>query len=822
VNTCPNQFPTLPANYRIAFIGEAPGLDEINAQKPFVGSTGFVFTKLLTHANITRDSVFLGNVCQTMPTGKRVFKLDNPKVLSGLAQLRLDINQYKPNLVVLLGNLAMKAAGWGDRSVLDWRGSIMKCIDLNSTLYGYKCMATFHPAYVVRNSTSVSVTDTEGYSMLRSPSVLPLFKFDLQRARREGHSSEINTPKRNLEVSLSTSQVIGKLEAITPEDTIAIDIEGGVNAVTCMSIATDPWNAFIVAFGEYSPEDELLVTKALSRVMSDSSIGKILQNCLYDNFVMAYTYQMPIRGICDDTMLSGWELYPELPKSLAVQTSIYTNEQYYKNDRTTTDKLTHYEYCCKDSCVTYEIFIKHRELLSKDAASHYRFNMGILPILEYIQLKGIKYDHEAADRFHARVDTELNKIKTHIDTLIGAKTGQPSDININSSQQLCVALYDQFKFKVQHPKEGGKLNRNKRFSGIDAILKLNKMYSGPEAVILKRILTYRKWEKYRQSLDATNDKDGRRRGGYNVVGTETGRTQCRKASTGNGVAMQGVTKKLRHLYIADEGMFLFQCDLAGADGWTVAAHCKALGDPTMWDDYMFGIKPAKVLVLMYTYGGELSKWTREQIKTETTEITEEGPEGWLYFACKQVQHGTNYSMFKDTMSTNILKASWNKNENPIYMSPKDCANLQSLYLNGRYQGVRLWQNWVRLQLKTHGKLGCASGHVRAFFGRKSDPATFRTGLSHEPQSNTTYATNLAMSNLWRDPHNRRPDGGLRIQPLHQVHDAVIGQFSREEVPWAIGKIRSYFDNEIRIAGEKVKIPFDGSYGRSWGELEERI
>jgi DNA polymerase I-like protein with 3'-5' exonuclease and polymerase domains len=60
---------------------------------------------------------------------------------------------------------------------------------------------------------------------------------------------------------------------------------------------------------------------------------------------------------------------------------------------------------------------------------------------------------------------------------------------------------------------------------------------------------------------------------------------------------------------------------------------------------------------------------------------------------------------------------------------------------------------------------------------------------------------------------------LRIEPLHQVHDALVGQFKISETSWAIPKIKSYFNNELNIAGQKIIIPFEGGYGKSWGELK---
>jgi hypothetical protein len=79
-----------------------------------------------------------------------------------------------------------------------------------------------------------------------------------------------------------------------------------------------------------------------------------------------------------------------------------------------------------------------------------------------------------------------------------------------------------------------------------------------------------------------------------------------------------------------------------------------------------------------------------------------------------------------------------------------------------------------------------------------------------------------MLKLWNDPENRRPDGSLIIEPLHQVHDALCGQWPQSRQDWARAKLRSYFDNTLTIAGLEVRIPFDGAYGLSWGECTNAI
>lgn len=268
---------------------------------------------------------------------------------------------------------------------------------------------------------------------------------------------------------------------------------------------------------------------------------------------------------------------------------------------------------------------------------------------------------------------------------------------------------------------------------------------------------------------------------------------------------------------ADPYLF-FQCDLEGADGWTVACHCAANGDRTMLDDYLAGLKPAKVIALMYERGEALGKLDRLALKPLCDTVDKNG---WLYMGCKRVFHGTNYGMQPETMSDQLLKDSYKISGDPIYVEPRICAALQRLVLL-RYHGILSWHRKCANKLRTTGRLTSATGHTRQFLGRREEVHTLQEYLADEPQENTTYATKRALHRLWYDPANRRDDHSLRVEPLLTVHDALLGQFHKSDTDFFLQSIKQWFNNPMTIAGTTITIPFDGAYGRSWGELTEEI
>lgn len=739
------------------------------------------------------------------------------KVVSGVAELRTQIAEFRPNCCLLLGNTPLHFTA-GLSGITSWRGSIL------ATSFG-KAVPSIHPAAVLR--------DYKDHVLLAH---------DIRRAAEEARSPILSLPQRTLELNLSANEICYRLDSWSTGSLLSFDIEGGLDAFPCCSVATSSNRGFIIAWSRFNDHDQGRVAQSLSRVLYSTSVPKVLQNSLYDRFVLAYGYRMLIRNVVEDTMVKQWEVYPELPKGLGTIASIWTREPYYKFERKTEEQDKFYEYCIKDSCVTLEACLAQDGALGASAKRHYSFNIDLLNPLLYMELRGFNYDKETAQSELAQVRGALIECRTRIELKVQPQQWTKKEFGSSicglkgsiSSQRLAKVLYEQKGYPIQRVGRGPTA---KVTTDVDALLKIAKKF--PNDPFITDILLHRKLESIAETLEVQTDPDGRVRCGYNLVGTETGRLTCYTSPTGSGANLQTITKKLRKLYLADSGYNLFQCDLSGADGWTVAAHCLRHGDSTMWDDYQFGLKPARIIALMYM-GIDVSVLSREQLKGACAGVDDDG---WLYFACKRVQHATNYGVGEKTGADQVMKDSYKLTGTPIYIEPAVFASLQRLYFV-RYPGLYQWHAWAKREVENGKNLTGASGHERKFFGRRrswdykrraweADHDTWKEFLADEPQSNTTYATNLALHRLWHDPENRKgldwtgggvdvllpkQETGLIIEPLHQVHDALIGQFPKDRTDWAISKIRSWFSNPLQIAGVEVTIPFDGKYGPSWGEL----
>lgn len=822
-----------PTPYRLAIIGEAPGEDEENHGLPFVGKSGQFLNTILKGNGIDRNRCFVGNVCQVRPPGNRIeaFDWNGEEMQSGLARLKHDLNIFQPNLCLLLGGTPLRSARGPNHKITAWRGSLFRSNLLDSPFYARKCIASLHPAFVLR--------EFEGY---------PLLNMDVGRAGGEALSPDLILPERQLLTDLDTGSLIHHMDWWPAGLRCSVDIEGGLpsNLVNenvkkdskkrrhlnwkCVALAGRPTKAFAIPWWRFSLDDHCRLIQSFARLMERADVPKVLQNSLYDRFVLAYGYGIHVANVVEDTMLKGWENYCELPKGLGCQASVWTREPHWKDDEmyggTGNDLAIG---CCKDVAVTLEICNAQdgipavAEHLRAGADAHYRTNIEMLNPLLYMELRGIRYEKEKADTQAKEVRTELQSVGESLDRVAGLCLRGPKGSLV--PQRLAKILYEVKGYPAQYKKEFGR-KTNKYTTDVEALLALRRKLPGDE--FLDGILRHRHLEGVIETLEVRPDQDGRIRCGYNAVGTDTGRVSCYTSPTGAGTNLQTITKKLRHLYVADPGYDFFQCDLAGADGWTVAAHCARLGDSTMLEDYYAGIKPAKVLAMLYAFGGDVNRLDRDSLvfwgKSDRFALVSELVGAGIYDCAKQVQHGSNYLMGIPTMQTNIMKRSHKETGIPIYMEHGDARVLQESYFS-RYIGIRLWHQWAEAVLVSKGYLTSASGHTRIFFGRRFGRdilETVRQFLADEPQQNTTFATNLAMLRLWNDPENRRPDGSLIIEPLHQVHDALCGQWPQTCRDWARAKVRSYFQNPLTIAGTTLTIPFDGAYGPSWGETTNAL
>jgi len=129
----------------LVLVGEGPGGVEDDYGCPLIGPSGQLLDKALWSVKMTRDRVLTTNVIKCRPKGNRT-----PNLVEGefCAQRWLDkeLEIVKPVVVVALGSVAMHYLGNTDMKITRDRGKWFK------TKCGFDCIATYHPAYLLRQT----------------------------------------------------------------------------------------------------------------------------------------------------------------------------------------------------------------------------------------------------------------------------------------------------------------------------------------------------------------------------------------------------------------------------------------------------------------------------------------------------------------------------------------------------------------------------------------------------------------------------------------------------------------------------------------------
>ena len=134
----------------LMFVGEAPGEDEDRKGEPFVGKAGELLTKIIVAMGCRREDVYIANVLKCrpdMPAGEPGNRKPRPdEMQTCLPYLRRQIEIIRPRAIVALGATAMVGLT-GDASPMG------KLRGRWHEFAGIPLMATYHPAYLLRNQS---------------------------------------------------------------------------------------------------------------------------------------------------------------------------------------------------------------------------------------------------------------------------------------------------------------------------------------------------------------------------------------------------------------------------------------------------------------------------------------------------------------------------------------------------------------------------------------------------------------------------------------------------------------------------------------------
>jgi DNA polymerase len=148
-------------NAKLVFVGEAPGADEDEQGRPFVGRAGQLLDKMIGAMGLDPETdVYVCNIIKCRPPGNR--KPELQEIETCIPYLHEQLAALSPKVIVAMGNTAVSA-------LLDTKLGITK---LRGAWKLYKgkvpVMPTYHPSYLIRPSAQQTEAKKQAWEDLQA------------------------------------------------------------------------------------------------------------------------------------------------------------------------------------------------------------------------------------------------------------------------------------------------------------------------------------------------------------------------------------------------------------------------------------------------------------------------------------------------------------------------------------------------------------------------------------------------------------------------------------------------------------------------------
>lgn len=370
-----------PQTATIAVVAEKGAAEEVKYGRPMVGRTGSLIREHLNKAGLDAGSGYAtniklkGSVSGSVYLTNAVHSFDNPDANPTCSDLiREQPRLYRelaalPNLRVIVACGAHAFAsltnfkyctkivlnGEPETGIISRRGS--KYL----TPFGIKLVAALHPAFYVRGEWRYK----------------PITQFDFNRAVIESAYPEIRTTPRGYHIRPDSLKEVLWYEdellrrSLSPYISFDIETFQGKNGtwyISCIGFSDHPRRAFCIPimYRDRKPYWDL---------HTEGQIWRIIQNLLDqpDHIYVTQNghafdcWQLYKHRITTTYMATGFDTYtghmllaPDLPHDLGFLVSIYTEEEYYKDESGRNEKVPisddqFWTYNCKDASLTLEV-----------------------------------------------------------------------------------------------------------------------------------------------------------------------------------------------------------------------------------------------------------------------------------------------------------------------------------------------------------------------------------------------------------------------------------------------------------------------------------
>jgi DNA polymerase len=753
----------------IAIVAEAPGDREVALKQPLIGGSGKYLWDRLRTDRITRNDVYITNVCKR----KLVSAAEGHAITDKQGKITLTKQervQWRhilwqelsrlPNLqyVVALGSFALQALV-GYEAITQARGSVFP-ISLGDKRV--QVLATYNPAHV-----------------MREPRMEIVFRFDLDKLARL-RRGEFSVPRISTLINPSFNETMDCLRWLhTVKEPIAYDIETMASETACVGFAPSNSEAICINFrsqgrNHYTLAQERSVRLAIHDVLDDERLRFVTQNGHYDASWLWFKDRIRCHAHYFDTMLAHHTLYPPLPHDLGFITAQYTDHPYYKDEgqlwKEEGDIDAFWDYNGKDCCITRIAYEKmDMELAEHGLASFfYDHVMRLQPELVEMTSNGVMADGSRKDRLSIELGAELEEARSLCQVKARECTGiSDYSLNPNSSTQLATLFFDDLHLVGR----GNSTDRENRD-------RIRKHPRTPSAVrdLVSAIDTFKDKAKFVSTyIRAEPDHDQRWRCSWKQTGVSSapGRLSSAQTNWATGLNFQNIPANAKDMFVAPAGWEFSYYDMAQIEA-------RIVGTLAHIQSWKVQFEQARLHPGTYdahcALAASMFKVPYEQVPTKDWDS--DGRPTIRYVA-KRCRHGLNYRMAADKLATVTGLP---------YVEAEQAYRLYHM----ASPEVQLWWDDVIDLVRRSGQVTTCLGR-RWVLLERFDPVALDSIVAFEPQSLNGDWTSSIIYKCHNDP-----EWPPTARVLINVHDANIALSRHEDGPTVRGIMKKHAEQPLYI------------------------
>jgi uracil-DNA glycosylase family 4 len=651
-------------------------------------------------------------------------------------------------------------------------------------------------------------------------------RIDAGKILRNQSKTEPIAPEGNLWIAKSPAALRAflqrSLKGLPPF--LVFDIETYLNIPTCISLCFDGIESVTVPFFDFEiePDCRYLMMKEVATLLA-SPIPKVNQNIKFD-WKHLERFGFSVRNVIGDTMIGMGCLYPEFPKNLGFQISIYTDMPYHKDEAKDLEPNSRgreqfYLYCAKDSLGTHRIYTQQQTELDETRTTFvYQKLIEVMPIYKQMEERGIRIDGAERKRLRVKYQSLFEIYSYKLGKLVG------ETLNPLSSKRIQSLVYEELGYKpVRGVKYGKSGNPGADEESLEMLLWKGTPSTTKNArAILLTIINCRKLHKVIEILELDLHPDKRFRCEYNLVGTETGRTSAgqtpdyfikfdekgkvTKVNLGHslqtigkhGFQIDGVDygKDIRSMFVPSRGYSFVECDLSGAEARVDAVLARDFEILSLFDDGL-GIHRHTG---SWVYGCSPNQIKKGQLVLNEHEVAED-----RYHIAKTVRHAAERNVKEDRLSIMLGQ------------EVIRCAKILKI-IHDKQPNIReVYHREIRERIQKTRTLVCPNGRRREFYGRIDDH-TFNEGISFIPQA--------VVSDQLKFSFIRTYSETPWAFPLAEAHDGHLAEvpIGRESEFYSIFKRNVEIGIDFRKGSlerdYELVIPCEGETGLNWRDMKE--